>query len=192
MHESFIFAFKGVSNWYAIDSSSKKAPFALFSGKNPTDRSKRGIKQIFIVDRQGAPVEVGVAAAHVHDSKLLKPMLKHYTRTEKPNILTGDAAFDVDELRKFCVKKNLALIAATNKRRSKNTGTKVKPPMRWVVERTIGWFSWYRGIKICWNKLAISHLGFLHLAVHQSTFQYGGNFRISSKIKRLLCLRNFS
>ncbi|MFC1841724.1 hypothetical protein ACFLYA_01505 [Candidatus Dependentiae bacterium] len=23
---------------------------------------------------------------------------------------------------------------------------------RWIVERTFGWFSWYRGIKICWTK----------------------------------------
>ncbi len=31
------------NNWLAIDTSSKKAPFANFGGKNPTDRAKRGI-----------------------------------------------------------------------------------------------------------------------------------------------------
>jgi transposase len=169
------FLFKGVSNWYAIDTSSKKAPLALFSGNNPTDRAKRGIKQIFIVDRQGAPVEVGVAAANVHDSKLLEPMLEHYAPTEKPHILAADAAFDVDALRKFCAKKNLALIAATNVRRKKNAH-KIKPAMRWVVERTIGWFSWYRGIRTCWNKLAISHLGFLHLSAANQLFKMSGIF----------------
>ena len=169
------FMFKGVSNWYAIDTSSKKAPLALFSGKNATDRSKRGIKQVFIVDRKGAPIEVGVAAANVHDSKLLEPMLQHYAPTEKPNILTGDAAFDADALRKFCAKKNLALIAATNKRRGKNAH-KIKPAMRWVVERTIGWFSWYRGIRTCWNKLALSHLGFLQLAAANQLFRMSGIF----------------
>jgi transposase len=169
------FMFRGVSNWYAIDTSSKKAPLALFSGNNPTDRSKRGIKQVFIVDREGAPVEVGVAAANVHDSKLLEPMLENYTPTEKPNILAADAAFDVDALRKSCAKKNLALIAATNKRRNKNAH-KTKPAMRWVVERTIGWFSWSRGIRTCWNKLALSHLGFLQLAAANQLFKMSGIF----------------
>jgi putative transposase len=169
------FFFKGISNWYAIDTTSKKAPLALFSGNNPTDRSKRGIKQVFLVDRRGAPIEVGVAAANVHDSKLLKPMLKNYIATEKPVVLTGDAAFDADELRKYCAEKNIALLASTNKRRKKDVHI-YRPAMRWVVERTIGWFSWYRGIRTCWGKLAISHLGFLHLAAAAQLFRMSGIF----------------
>ncbi len=46
------------NNWYAFDTLSKKSPFAHFSGKNPTDRAKRGIKQSLLVDRKGAPIFV--------------------------------------------------------------------------------------------------------------------------------------
>jgi transposase len=166
---------QGVSNWYAIDTSSKKAPLALSSGKNPTDRAKRDIKQIVIVDRKGAPVAVGVAAANVHDSKLLEPMLKNYFPTKDPYILASDSAWDAEKLRKICAKKNSALIAATNRRRNKNTN-KVTPSMRWLVERTIGWFSWQRGLKICWVKLPIVYLGFLHLAAASQLFKMSGIF----------------
>jgi putative transposase len=169
------FSFKGVSNWYALDTSSKKAPFAVCGGKNPTDRGKRGIKQIFIVDRAGAPIAVGIAPANRHDSKLLEPMLQHYTPTEKPVILATDSAWDADKLRKFCVKKNIALIAATNKRRKKHVHP-FKPAMRWIVERTIGWFSWDRGIKTCYAKLPLSYLGFLHLASARRLFRMSGIF----------------
>jgi transposase len=40
------------NNWYAIDTVLKKAPFANFAGKNPTDRAKNGIKETIIVDRK--------------------------------------------------------------------------------------------------------------------------------------------
>lgn len=46
-----------------------------------------------------------------------------------------------------------------------------RPAMRWVVERTIDWFSWYRSIRTCWNKLAIFHLDFLQLAAANQFFR---------------------
>jgi putative transposase len=151
------------NNWYAIDSSSKKAPFANFSGNNPTDRKKKGIKQAIIVDRSGIPVELFLTSANVHDSQILKPMLQDWQAQERVRILTGDAAFDAEDLRSFSKEKNIALITVHNPRGKKND-QKTKVPYRWVVERTIGWLSWYRGLKICWAKLLESHMSFLQLA----------------------------
>ena len=37
-------------NWFALDTSHTKASFANWSGKNPTDRAKRGVKKVLLVD----------------------------------------------------------------------------------------------------------------------------------------------
>lgn len=159
--------------WFSIDSTSKKAPFAIFGGKNPTDRSKLGIKQIVIVDKKGAPLKVAVAPANIHDSKLLEKMVVEPAQVL--SILTADSAFDCLRLRKHCKKKNVVLLASTNKRRNKNLH-QYRPSNRWIVERTIGWFSWYRGLKICWSKTIESHLALLQLAASVQLFRMGGIF----------------
>lgn len=151
------------NNWYAIDSSSKKAPFARFGGKSPTDRAKRGIKQVIAVDRKGGPVYVHVAAANTHDSKLLEPLLHQFKKKKKVRILAADSAFDVKRLYKKSKEKNIALIATPNRRRKKDVHI-FKIPHRWIVEQTFGVLSWFRGLKICWAKTIESSLGFLQLA----------------------------
>ena len=161
------------NNWYAMDTSSKKAPFAYkkFSGNNPTDRRKKGIKQGFIVDRKGMPIMLLLAPANVHDSELLEPMLQSWKWQEIIRILAADAAFDVKKLRAYCKEKNIALLAVTNPRRNKKL-QKTKVPYRWIVERTIGWLSWYRGLKTCWAKLFESHMSFLQLACSIQIFRF--------------------
>ena len=63
-------------NWGASDTSTSKAPHAKFSGKNPTDRGKRGVKKNIICDSKGAPLFVAISPANQHDSKTLLPLLK--------------------------------------------------------------------------------------------------------------------
>lgn len=64
--------------WYATDTSSSKAPFAgSWSGKNPTDRRKQGVKKSIIVDRNGAPLSLIVGAANTHDSQFFHDTLMH-------------------------------------------------------------------------------------------------------------------
>jgi putative transposase len=151
------------NNWYVIDSSFKKAPFADFGGKNPTDRAKRGIKHIIVVDRKGAPVRVNVAAANIHDSKLYEPMLHQFEKSKTILIMAADSAFDARRLYKKSKEKNIALIASPNKRRKKDVH-KFNIPHRWIVEQTFGILSWFRGLKTCWAKTRESSLGFLQLA----------------------------
>ena len=150
--------------WYAIDSSCKKAPFIKDGGKNPTDRAKNG-KQVIVVDRKGAALVSLVAPANVHDSKLLIPFIEKIADQDgKILILAADSAFDAKQLRKLCAKHNIALITPSNPRRNKN-GHVSRVLHRWIVERTFGWLSWYRGLKICWAKSRQSHLAFLNFAI---------------------------
>jgi putative transposase len=159
------------NNWIAIDTSAKKAPFASkWSGKNPTDRSKQGIKQIIIVDRNGAPINVDVAAANTYDSKLLESIVNQIRLPKHIIILAADSAFDDKTLRLFCKEKNIALIASRNPRNSKDKHTFVVPH-RWIVERTFGWFAWQRSLKICWSKLQETYLAFLQLAASHQLFR---------------------
>jgi putative transposase len=163
-------------NWIAIDTSSKKAPFAKkWSGNNPTDRAKKGIKQVIIVDRNGAPLTVDVAAANQYDSTLLEPIVRQLSLPKNLMILAADSAFDDKKLRYFCKEKNIALIASRNPRNSKDKHT-FSVPHRWVVERTFGWLAWQRSLKICWTKLRQTYLSFLQLAAAHQLFKMSSFF----------------
>lgn len=158
------------NNWYAFDATLKKAPFAHFGGKNPTDRAKRGIKYGILIDRKGAPLFVHVTAANTHDSLLMSPIIEKMKKTEKVKIIAADSAFDVKRLREECKEKNIALIASPNPRNKKDKHT-FSVPYRWIVEQTIGILSWPRSIKTCWSKTLESYLGFLQLACSLRLFK---------------------
>jgi putative transposase len=163
------------NNWFALDTSSKKSPFAEFSGKNPTDRAKRGVKYVMIVDRKGAPLYVDIAPANKHDSQLFSPIMQNFHTSKKVRILAADSAFDVKKFYKKCKEKNIALIASPNPRRRKNIH-KFSVPHRWIIEQTFGILSWFRGLKICWAKTLDSALGFLQLACADRLFKMIGIF----------------
>jgi transposase len=156
--------------WYAFDVISKKAPLANFSGKNPTDRAKRGIKHAILVDRKGAPLDVIVTSANKHDSKLFEPALSLFRKSKNTRIIAADSAFDVKRFYKLSKKKNIALIASPNPRRNKNKH-KFNVPHRWIVEQTLGILVQNRGLKICWAKTFKSSLAFIQIACSIRMFQ---------------------
>ena len=41
----------GILECFFIDTTSSKAPFAKFGGKNPTDRGRNGIKKSVVIDK---------------------------------------------------------------------------------------------------------------------------------------------
>ena len=163
------------NNWYAFDTASKKAPFAKFGGKNPTDRAKRGIKQAVLVDRKGAPLFVHVAPANTHDSRLFDPVLRNLRSSKNIRIITADSAFDVKRLYENCKEKSICLLASPHSRRRKNVH-KFAVPHRWVVERTFGILSWFRGIKTVWAKTQEASLAFLQIACSVRLFKMAGIF----------------
>lgn len=161
--------------WYALDTTLKKAPFAKFGGKNPTDRAKRGIKHAVIVDRKGAPMFVSIAPANKHDSMLLESTMKKMRKSKQVRIMAADSAWDSKKARNYCKQKNIALIASPNRRRKKNVH-KFNVPRRWIVEQTFGILSWFRGLKICWTKTQESALSLLQIACSIRLFRMAGIF----------------
>ena len=158
--------------WIATDTSSCKAPFACWAGKNPTDRGKLGIKKSIVVDFYGMPLAVCVGPANQHDSKFLEKTIDKLSclKFDFPVIIAADSAYDSKRLRLLCRKRNICLLAATNMRRNKNK-ERYFPSGRWVVERTFGWLAWYRGLKTCWTKTKESFEAFLLLASSVQLFK---------------------
>jgi len=167
---------KGFKNWFAFDTTSKKAPFASFGGKNPTDRARNGIKYAVMVDRRGAPMQADIFPANVHDSKTFLGALKKMKKSKKVRIIAADSAFDSKLLRSASKEKNFALIASTNVRRKKGSH-KYYAPCRYIIEQFFGILSWFRGIKTCWAKTKESALGFLHLACTLRIYRLAGILR---------------
>jgi len=161
-------------NWLATDTSSAKAPFANWAGKNPTDRGKMGIKNSILVDFAGAPIALSVGPANRHDSKFLDSTVKDAKiKIDCPTIIAADSAYDAKKLRRKCAKENLVLLASTNQRRDENK-EKYNPQFRWIVERTFGWFSWNRSLKICWCKTIESFTALFRLASSIQLFKMSG------------------
>jgi len=153
-----------ITNWAAIDASHSKAPFAYWGGRNPTDRGRIGVKKVIIVDINGAPLAIDVGPSNRHDSQLFEESMIQLKNLETGAIfnITGDSAYDSEYLKNLSKKYGFNLLAAINRRRRKDIKS-CAIPGRWVVERTFGWFSWYRGIKICWTKTLSSFLSFLQI-----------------------------
>jgi putative transposase len=62
--------------WQAIDSKACPAPLGgQATGKSPVDRSKRGSKIHWLLDRRGAPWSGPVTGAHVHDKWLADDLM---------------------------------------------------------------------------------------------------------------------
>ena len=164
----------GLPEAFITDTSSAKAPFAKFGGKNPTDRAKNGIKKGIVIDWNRIILSVLVDSANKHDSKLLIPHLDHLKKfLDKPKVMAADSAWDSQKLRGKLALNNLALFASTNVRRDK-TKKKTCPGGRWKIEQIFGIQQWNRGIKFCWAKTKDSFLALCQLASAIHNFKLVG------------------
>lgn len=178
LHSFMIYYYKEkiecLEDWAAIDTTFSKAPLAKkWSGPNPTDRRKRGIKKSIIVDTHGAPLAVTVAAANRHDSKTaLETLFELKKNFKSKKILTveADSAYDAKHLKNEFLQKNCILDVVKNPRKSKIVVEK-KPSNRWIVERTHSWMNNFRSLKICWTKLPESFLALCQFACCCTIFQ---------------------
>jgi transposase len=150
-------------NWYAVDTTSKQAPFYKEGGPSATNRGRNGIKYILAADRMGAPLYVDIGPGNRHDSKLFETILQQLSDKNIIKIVAADAAYDQDSLYKRSAQFNIALIACVNPRRNK-TKKKTYVWHRWIIEQTFGILMQNRGLKTCYAKLSSSILAFLQLA----------------------------
>jgi len=163
-----------IPKWFAIDVSSSKAPYANWSGKNPVDRSKRGIKKSIIIDWNGAPLGLAVGGANRHDSVFVKETLDDMVKLETNNfkVLAADSAYDAKKLRDLAKDHGFVLHSAINKRRKQNCN-KIVPGSRWKVGASHSWLNNFRSLKTCWTKTKEAFIAFLLLGASVVLFRNG-------------------
>ena len=161
--------------WQAMDSKSSPAPLGgERTGKNPTDRGKRGAKINLLVDQRGAPVSVVLTGANRHDKVsaidlIVSVSLKRPSQKEQH--LCADKAYDATDVREFAVSEGYTTHIKVNPRKqgaeplaNHDCSRKVYPARRWMVERTISWLIKRRSLRTRWSKKAGNWLALIHLA----------------------------
>jgi putative transposase len=142
------------------------------TGRNPTDRGKRGVKRSLLVDGCGIPLSVVVAGANTNDHKLMRQTLEAIATArpqpspEAPQNLCLDKGYDYDEPRalaqEFAFTLHLRTRGEEMRERVRHAGAKAR---RWVVERTHSWLNRFRRIMIRWEKKPENYLAMLHFAL---------------------------
>ena len=166
--------------WQAIDSKSCPAPLGGEStGRNPTDRGKRGSKLHLLVDKRGAPLAAFISGANRHDKTVAVSLVSSLVveRPEREQQLCADKAYDATDFRDYLVLEGYPPQTKSNPRGSKNSeigqlglGESGQPARRWVVERTLSWLAKRRSIRTRWSKRAGNWLAFVKLACSHILF----------------------
>jgi len=166
----------GVPESFFNDTTSIKALFAHYGGKNSTDRAKKGVKKGIVIDWNRIILSILIDAANNHDSNLLMPHIKHLKKfLDRPKVIATDSAWNSKKLRHQLAKINLALHPSTNVRRNKSK-RKIKSGSRRKIEQIFCIQHWNRGIKICWTKTKESFLALCQLASAIHNFRLAGIF----------------
>jgi transposase len=161
--------------WQAIDSKSCPAPLGGEAcGKNPTDRGKQGSKLHLLVDKRGAPLAVHVTGANEHDKwsaddliiSIVVPRPKH-----KRQHLCADKGYDYDDVHEFVEQARYIAHIKHRRRRGEPVieqcpipGETQHPARRWVVERTLGWLTKRRSLRVRWCKKFENWQAFIQFA----------------------------
>jgi putative transposase len=160
--------------WQAIASRACAAPLGgAATGKNPTDRAKRGRKLHILVDQRGAPVAVHMSGANRHDKCLVQTVILTVV-VRRPTVhqhLGADRAYDYADIHEFVLHAGYDPHIPQRRRR----GEPVLPPSdmardagfparRGVVERTFSWLVKRRSMRTRWCKQAANWLAFVYLA----------------------------
>jgi putative transposase len=121
--------------WQAMDSKNSPAPLGGDkTGKNPTDRGKRGAKINLLVDQSGAPLSVVLTTgANRHDKvsaiELIVSMdLKRPAHKEQH--LCADQAYDASDVREFASSGGYTTHIKINPRKKEATESSGESPQR--------------------------------------------------------------
>lgn len=163
--------------WQALNSKSCPAPLGgPQTGKNPTDRGKRGSKIHLLVDQAGAPLAVFITGANRHDQWTADDLIiSLVVRRSNPAQVEQHRAWTGAMTMRMCasLSSRNATIAHIKHRRRRG-----EPPLetcpvpgetqflarRWVVERTLGWLAKRRSLRVRWCRKAENWLVLVQFA----------------------------
>lgn len=125
--------------WQAADGCQTKAPLGgQATGKNPTDRGKRGTKRSLLVEGKGVPIAIVVSGAQRHALKLLAKTLElkvlesevSAPAPEEQNLCldkayTGESARQIRPRTRLCASRSRQSKRQSETQRRKTQGTSV-------------------------------------------------------------------
>ena len=129
------------------------------------------MKRSILVEADGGPLAAVVAAANVHDTKLLAATLdavvvsRPEPTRDSPQHLCLDKAYDNPTGHTAVAEHHyVPHIRRIGEEKLDLVGEKRHPARRWVVERTLGWLSKCRALLVRYDKKACNFLGLIQLA----------------------------
>ena len=174
--------------WQSIDSKSCPSPLGgEETGRNPTDKGKQGSKIHLLVDEHGAPLALHVTGANEHDKWSADDLIVSIVvdRPDPEQVeqhLCADKGYDYEDVHQTVSEEHYISHIKHRRRRNEPVvdecpipGELRYPARRWVVERTLGWLSKRRGLKIRWckkveNWIALIQLACAHVLLEQASF----------------------
>jgi len=138
------------------------------TGPNPVDRGKLGCKRHALSDAAGTPLAVLVTAANTRDDAAaprvlarVKPIQGPLGRPRrKPKALVGDRGYGFAWLISLvAAMRVLCLLDPRGAEHGSGLGV-----LRWVIERTLAWFSNYRRLDRCYERSGAHFQAFHDLA----------------------------
>jgi putative transposase len=176
-------ALKGIDwAWLSMDGAMTKAPLGGEStGRNPTDRGKRGVKRSLLVEGNGVPIGVAIDGANRHDKKLVEATIDSLAAErpdptpEAPQGMCLDKGYDYDNprelVREFGFTAHVRARGEEARAIKREAGFRAR---RWVVERTHSWMNRFRRILVRWEKKPLNDLAMLHFACAVITYRSCG------------------
>ena len=168
-----------VWTWLALDGAMGKAPLGgEKTGRNPTDRGKRGVKRSVLTDGRGVPLGATIDGANRNDHKLMRSTLETISvqrprpTRQQPQHLCLDKGFDYDEPRALAEEFGFTLHLRTRGEEVRAKRHARAKARRWVVERTHSWLHRFRSILIRWAKKPSNYLALLHFALAIITWRH--------------------
>jgi putative transposase len=140
------------------------------TGRNPTDRGKRGGERSPLTDGCGVSLGVAIDGANRDDHKLMRqtleafPVLRPKPTRRCPRHLCLDRGFDYDEPRALGAEFGFTLHLRSGGEETWAKRHAHAKARRWVGERTHSWLHRFRSILIRWAKKPANYLALLHFA----------------------------
>src|SRR5581483_10043639 len=175
--------FEGIDwSFLSMDGCMTKAPLGgERTGKNPTDRAKKGVKRSLLVEGSGVPVGLAVDGANRPDMKMVRetiesiPVERPEPTEEEPQHMCLDNGYNYKEPKEIVAEFGFTVHVPKKKGEAQALKRRARAQARrYVVERSHSWLNRFRGILIRWSKKPENYMAMLHFAFAIITYRCAG------------------
>jgi len=158
--------------WITDGSIVKSMNGSQSTGRNPTDRGRKGIKFLLICDGNRITKKIVLGPANISDSTMLSTLIERLPPQKKMIKCLADAGFVGRDLKRLCLEKNVDLIARPKKKRNGemthtlSTDDKLLlKSKRNRIELLNGQIKRFRSLMIKWTKTIATYQTYLLIAI---------------------------